>query len=449
MTELDIQENGIEDISGSWLSCFPESFTSLEVLNFANVNSEVDFDALEKLVSRCKSLKDLKVNKSISLEQLQKLLVLAPQLVDLGTGSFSQELTDDQRAELESAFNKCKNIHKLSGLWQATALYFPALSPVCANLTFLNLSYATLGSSELVKLLMHCPLLKRLWVRTAGIFSFHIISTLLVDFKFSMFNLMIILSTLKQVLDTVEDRGLEAVGSSCPLLEELRVFPADPFDEEITYGVTEAGFLAVSHGCPRLQYVLYFCQAMTNAAVATIVRNCPNFTCFRLCIMNPGQPDYVTNEPMDEAFGAVVKTCTNLQRLSLSGFLTDLTFEYIGQYAKNLELLSVAFAGSSDWGMQCVLRGCPKLRKFEIRDCPFGDAALLSGLDKYESMRSLWMSACNVTMDGCKLLASKKPRLNVEVIKEAESDDNQADKVYVYRTVAGPRKDAPPSVITL
>ncbi|KAL9452617.1 hypothetical protein AB3S75_008414 [Citrus x aurantiifolia] len=414
LTELDIQESGIEDISGSWLSCFPESFTSLEVLNFANVNSEVDFDALEKLVSRCKSLKALKVNKNISLEQLQKLLVLAPQLVDLGTGSFSQELTDDQRAELESAFNKCKNIHQLSGLWQPTALYFPALSPVCANLTFLNLSYATLGSSELVKLLMHCPLLKRLWV-----------------------------------LDTVEDRGLEAVGSSCPLLEELRVFPADPFDEEITYGVTEAGFLAVSHGCPRLQYVLYFCQAMTNAAVATIVRNCPNFTCFRLCIMNPGQPDYVTNEPMDEAFGAVVKTCTNLQRLSLSGLLTDLTFEYIGQYAKNLELLSVAFAGSSDWGMQCVLRGCPKLRKFEIRDCPFGDAALLSGLDKYESMRSLWMSACNVTMDGCKLLASKKPRLNVEVIKEAESDDNQADKVYVYRTVAGPRKDAPTSVITL
>lgn len=252
-----------------------------------------------------------------------------------------------------------------------------------------------------------------------------------------------------QVLDTVEDKGLEAVGSCCRLLEELRVFPANPFDQDINHGVTESGFLAVSYGCRRLHYVLYFCQQMTNAAVATIVQNCPDFTHFRLCIMNPGQPDYLTNEPMDEAFGAVVKTCTKLQRLAVSGHLTDLTFEYIGKYAKNLETLSVAFAGRSDWGMQCVLGGCPKLRKLEIRDCPFGNAALLSGLEKYESMRSLWMSACNVTMNGCRLLAKEMPRLNVEVMKDEESDDSHADKVYVYRSVAGPRRDAPPFVLTL
>ncbi|KAJ0018450.1 hypothetical protein Pint_10745 [Pistacia integerrima] len=414
LTELDIQENGVEDRSGSWLSCFPESFTSLEVLNFASMSAEVNFDALERLVSRCKSLKVLKVNKSISLEQLQKLLNRAPQLVELGTGSFSQELTTRQYAELESAFNNCNNIHTLSGLWEATALYLPVLYPACANLTFLNLSYTALQGGDLAKLLVHCPRLQRLWV-----------------------------------LDTVEDKGLEAVGSYCPLLEELRVFPADPFDEEIIHGVTEEGFVAVSFGCRRLHYVLYFCRQMTNAAVATIVQNCPDFTHFRLCIMNPGQPDYLTNEPMDEAFGAVVKTCTKLQRLSVSGLLTDLTFEYIGKYAKNLETLSVAFAGSSDRGMECVLGGCPKLRKLEIRDCPFGNEALLSGLEKYESMRSLWMSACNVTMNGCRLLARKMPRLNVEVMKEDGSDDSQADKVYVYRTVAGPRRDAPPSVLTL
>ncbi|KAJ6401779.1 hypothetical protein OIU84_013948 [Salix udensis] len=42
----------------------------------------------------------------------------------------------------------------------------------------------------------------------------------------------------------------------------------------------------------------------------------------------------------------------------------------------------------SDRGMQCVLEGCTKLRKLEIRDCPFGNVALLSGLEKYESMRA-------------------------------------------------------------
>ncbi|XP_028788705.1 protein AUXIN SIGNALING F-BOX 2 [Neltuma alba] len=414
LTELDIQENGIEDRSGNWLSCFPESFTSLEVLNFANLQSDVNFDALERLVSRCKSFKTLKVNKSITLEQLQRLLVHAPQLVELGTGTFSEELTAQQYSELETAFNNCKNIHTLSGLWEATAQFLPVLYPACTNLTFLNLSYSTLDGDDLAKLLVHCPNLRRLWV-----------------------------------LDTVEDKGLEAVGSYCPLLEELRVFPADPFDEGIVHGVTEAGFIAVSSGCPRLHYVLYFCRQMTNAAVATVVQNCPDFTHFRLCIMNPHQPDYQTDEPMDEAFGAVVKTCTKLQRLAVSGLLTDLTFEYTGKYAKNLETLSVAFAGSSDWGMQCVLEGCPKLRKLEIRDSPFGNAALLSGLEKYESMRSLWMSDCNVTMNGARYLAKEMPRLNVEVIKEEGIDNSKADKVYVYRSVAGPRRDAPPFVLTL
>ncbi|KAJ1390391.1 Leucine-rich repeat [Sesbania bispinosa] len=414
LTELDIQENGIDDKSGNWLSCFPESFTSLEVLNFANLHNDVNFDALEKLVSRCKSLKTLKVNKGVTLEQLQRVLIHAPQLCELGSGSFSQELTTQPYTELESAFNNCKNLHTLSGLWEARTQYLPVLFPACTNLTFLNFSYAPLDSDDLTKLLVHCPKLQRLWV-----------------------------------VDTVEDKGLEAVGSYCPLLEELRVFPADPFDEGIGHGVTESGFVAVSQGCRRLHYVLYFCRQMTNAAVATVVQNCPNFTHFRLCIMNPGQPDSLTHEPMDEAFGAVVKTCTKLQRLAVSGLLTDLTFEYIGKYAKNLETLSVAFAGSSDWGMQCVLEGCPKLRKLEIRDCPFGNAALLSGLERYESMRSLWMSDCKVTMNGCRLLAKEMPRLNVEVIKEEGSDDSQAERVYVYRSVAGPRRDAPPFVLTL
>ncbi|RVW19864.1 Protein transport inhibitor response 1 [Vitis vinifera] len=206
MTELDIQENGIDDLGGGWLSCFPENFTSLEVPNFVNLSSDVSFDAFEKLVSRCRSLKFLKVNKNITLEQLQRLLECAPQLTELGTGPFHQELTTRQYAELESAFNNCKNLNTLSGLWEATPLYLSVLYPACMNLTFLNLSDVALQSGELAKLLAHCPNLQRLWV-----------------------------------LDTVEDKGLEAVGSSCPLLEELRVFPADPYEQDVVHGVIEMG----------------------------------------------------------------------------------------------------------------------------------------------------------------------------------------------------------------
>ncbi|KAK9714768.1 hypothetical protein RND81_06G118500 [Saponaria officinalis] len=414
LVELDVQENGIDDRSGSWLSCFPENFTSLEILNFSNLNSEVSFPSLERLVTRCKSLTTLKVNKNITLEQLQKLLIHTPRLTHLGTGAFSQELHTSQYKNLENEFNNFRNLEAISGLWDANSVHLPILYPACSTLSFLNLSDATLHCDELAQFLAHCPNLRRLWV-----------------------------------LDTVGDKGLEAVGSSCPLLEELRVFPASPFEAEIDHGVTESGFVSVSYGCPKLKYVLYFCRQMTNAAVATIVENCPNFTHFRLCIMNPGEPDHLTNEPMDKAFGSVVKGCKNLRRLAVSGLLTDLTFEYVGKYAKNLETLSVAFAGSSDWGMQCVLSGCPKLRRLEIRDCPFGNSALLSGLERYESMKSLWMSACNLTMSACKLLAKEMPRLNVEVINDEDADDCNADKVYVYRSVAGPRKDAPSFVLTL
>ncbi|KAL4585517.1 hypothetical protein LXL04_010138 [Taraxacum kok-saghyz] len=414
LTELDIHENGMDDLGGHWLNCFPESLTTLQVLNFASLNSEVSFESLEKLISRNKSLRVLKVNRNISLDQLQKLLLQAPQLSELGTGTFMQELISCPITDLKTTFSNCKNLVTISGLWDATSLYLPVIYPACVNLTFLNLSYATLRSGELSNLLQHCKSLRRLWL-----------------------------------LDTVGDKGLEAVGAHCPLLEELRVFPADPFDQEVFLGVTESGFVSVSEGCPKLRYVLYFCRQMTNAAVATIARNCPDFTHFRLCIMNPGQPDYLTKQPMDEAFGSIVKTCPNLQRLAVSGQLTDRTFEYIGKYSKKLETLSVAFAGSSDLGMEYVLGGCPKLRKLEIRDCPFGNGALLSGLTKYESMRSLWMSACNVTMNGCKVLAKERPRLNVEVMKDEGGDGSEAHKVYVYRTVAGPRRDAPPFVLTL
>lgn len=179
LIELDIQENGIDDLNGEWLSCFPDNFSSLEVLNFASLNSEVNFDALERLVSRCKSLRVLKVNRSITLDQLQQLVVQAPNLMELGTGSFQQELTTRVYTQLESAFRKCKNLNTLSGLWDASYLYIPVLYPVCSGLTFLNLSYATLRSDEFAILIAHCPNLRRLWVREVLLIVLHLLSQLI------------------------------------------------------------------------------------------------------------------------------------------------------------------------------------------------------------------------------------------------------------------------------
>ncbi|KAL1831354.1 hypothetical protein ACET3Z_001005 [Daucus carota] len=102
-----------------------------------------------------------------------------------------------------------------------------------------------------------------------------------------------------------------------------------------------------------------------------------------------------------------------------------------------------------DLGMEHLMEGCRKLRKPEIKDCTFGNAALLYNLKKYESMRCLWMSACNVIMNSCWILAKFMPRLNVEVMKDEGSVHDDADELYVYRSVAGPRREAPPFVLTL
>lgn len=253
--------------------------------------------------------------------------------------------------------------------------------------------------------------------------------------------------SVHQVLASVGDAGLQAVASSCKELEELRVFPSTDSEGQLQSCVSEEGLVAISTGCPRLTSILYFCGRMTNIGLEFVAKTSPRLTCFRLCILDPKMPDHVTKQPLDEGFGAIAKCCPNLTRFSLSGLLSDKVFGYIGMFAKRVEMLSLAFAGESNLGMQRIMEGCPNLRKLEIRDSPFGDPAVLSNIQKYESMRSLWMSSCQVTADGASKLAKNMPSLNVEIIMhEDDAMDPQVDKLYVYRTVAGKRADAPPFV---
>ncbi|KAJ4762226.1 Auxin signaling f-box 2-like protein [Rhynchospora pubera] len=440
LRELDLQENEIEDRGPRWLNSFPDMCTSLVSLNFACLKGEVNLKSLERLVCRSPNLKCLRLNRAVPVETLAKIMNQCPNLEDLGTGSLLADQFSEAYVSLISALQKCKKLRCLSGFWDASPLCLLAVYPICANLTGLNLSYApTVQGQDFINLIQHCVKLLRLWV-----------------------------------LDSVGDKGLAVVASACKELQELRVFPSDLFAAGPAT-VTEEGLVAISTGCPKLNSLLYFCHSMTNSALITVSKNCPNFTRFRLCILEPRKPDPATNEPLDEGFGAVVKTCKNLRRFSISGLLTDQVFYYIGKYAKALEMLSIAFAGDTDQGMTYVLNGCKNLRKLEIRDCPFGDGALLADVTKYETMRSLWMSSCDISLRGCKALATKMPSLNVEIINEWEAemeenlnngvaevisnnnnkhinngnDERKVEKLYVYRTVGGPRTDAPDFVWTL
>ncbi|MCO5604737.1 hypothetical protein L7F22_058907 [Adiantum nelumboides] len=409
---LELQECEVDETGGEWLSSFPDSYTSLVSLNFGCTSSEVDFPSLEKLISRCSSLRSLMLNDAVSFEQVVRLLCKAPQLVDLGTGSFfAREAFCCRR--FEKALSYCKRLRSLSGFWGVASVCLPSLFSVCKNLTSLNLSYASsMRSVEMITLVSYCHNLQRLWV-----------------------------------LASVGDSGLEAVALSCKGLEELRVFPSTDDEGLLQSSASEEGLVAISAGCQKLQSILYFCGRMTNVGLEFVAKTSPQLTCFRLCILDPNMPDHITKEPLDEGFGAIAKCCTNLTRFSLSGLLTDKAFGYIGMYGKQVEMLSLAFSGGSNLGMQKIMEGCSRLRKLEIRDCPFGDGAILSNLSKYESMRSLWMSSCQVTVQGATKLAKSMPSLNVEVIMhEDNAKSSLVDKLYVYRTVAGKRGDAPPFV---
>jgi hypothetical protein len=76
---------------------------------------------------------------------------------------------------------------------------------------------------------------------------------------------------------------------------------------------------------------------MTNATLIAIAKNCPNFTRFRLCILEPRKHDAMTNQPLDEGFGAIVRECKGLMQLSIFALLTNKVFMYIRRHAKQLE----------------------------------------------------------------------------------------------------------------
>ncbi|KAI3993956.1 hypothetical protein MKX01_002969 [Papaver californicum] len=373
LRELDLQVHEVEDQTDLWMSFFPPTCTSLVSLNFLCLKGEVDTRALKRLFARCTNLRNMNLNHSVPLDMLQRILTLDPHLVDLGTGSYLDELKYETYEKFSNDVLNCKYVRSLSWFLKVSLACLPAMYSICTNLTFLNLSNAPgIYGPELRSIILCCNKLQRLW------------------------------------------------------LQEFRVFSSLVYN-----GVTKDGMVTVSMIFLMLNSLLYYCQRMTNDALVTVARNCPNLVSFRLCILDS-------------------KKLTI--RLSLSGLLTDLAFKYIGMHGEQLETLSIAFAGDSDNEMLHVLNGCKKLKKLEIRDSQFGDTTLLTNMEKYEAMRFLWILYSDITMGGFKSLANKMSKLNVKIMNENQEklDDSQkVDEMYVYRSLVGPRRDAPDFVLTL
>lgn len=173
---LELIEDEVSDDEIDWISCFPvDGVTNLESLSFDCVESPINFESLEKLVVRSPMLKKLRLNRYVTIGQLYRLIVRAPQLTHLGTGSFSppdQQYGDNHsESDYVSAFEACRSIVCLSGFREIAPEYLSAIIPICANLTSLNLSYANIDAEQLKPVIRQCHKLQVFWVRVIFVFS--------------------------------------------------------------------------------------------------------------------------------------------------------------------------------------------------------------------------------------------------------------------------------------
>ena len=161
---MELTENTLDQVSGTWLNAFSPGCTSLVSLDFKDLDHELDFEALESLVNRCTGLEILKLNRAVSLTQLKLLVSKLPHLIELGVGSFSPAVPVEDQTSLSVCLRNCTQLRSLSGFWIITPGYLSIIYPICSSLVSLNLSYSPICDGELADVVSHCYNLRKLWV---------------------------------------------------------------------------------------------------------------------------------------------------------------------------------------------------------------------------------------------------------------------------------------------
>ncbi|KAI3856742.1 hypothetical protein MKW92_047031 [Papaver armeniacum] len=219
--ELDLQSSEIVD-RGHWLSSFPQTCTSLVSLHFACLTGvEVEGEALEMLVARCPNLINLNLNCSAPRGRLQRILTLAPNLVDLGIGSYIDTFKSETYEKFSNAF---------VGFLEVVDRCLPALYPICSNLTFLNLSDATgIYGSELRAMILRCKKLQRLWLQELRVFP-----SFAYDGGVTELGLLVVSRRCKELNSLIyhcqqmTNDALSFIAKNCPNLVSFRLCMLDP-----------------------------------------------------------------------------------------------------------------------------------------------------------------------------------------------------------------------------
>ncbi|XP_010262774.1 PREDICTED: coronatine-insensitive protein 1-like [Nelumbo nucifera] len=261
--------------------------------------------------------------------------------------------------------------------------------------------------------------------------------------------------------NVIGDRGLEVLAQSCKKLKRLRIERgADDQEMEDEQGlVSQRGLSALAQGCIELEYLAVYVSDITNAALEAIGTYSKNLCDFRLVLLD--REERITDLPLDNGVQVLLRGCEKLRRFALylrPGGLTNVGLGYIGQYSPNVRWMLLGCVGESDDGLLAFSTGCPSLQKLEVRDCCFSERGLALAALRLVSLRYLWVQGYGASATGNDLLAMARPFWNIELIpaRRIVINDGQREEIIdhpaqilAYYSLAGPRTDYSDSVIPL
>ncbi|KAJ0103646.1 hypothetical protein Patl1_06532 [Pistacia atlantica] len=269
-----------------------------------------------------------------------------------------------------------------------------------------------------------------------------------------------------EVLETrnvIGDRGLEVLAQNCKKLKRLRIERGADDDAEMEDEeglVSQRGLTHLAQGCLELEYLAVYVSDITNASLVCIGAHLKNLCDFRLVLLD--REDKIADLPLDNGVQALLRGCEKLRRFALylrQGGLTDVGLSYIGQYSLNVRWMLLGCVGESDAGLIEFSKGCPNLQKLEMRGCSFSEGALAIAVMQLTSLRYLWVQGYRASQNGRDLLAMVRPFWNIELIpprKVHEADQvgqqeptAQPAHILAYYSLAGQRADFPETVCPL
>ncbi|XP_077214897.1 coronatine-insensitive protein homolog 1b-like [Tasmannia lanceolata] len=423
---LFLEESFIEEVDGDWLHELAMNNTVLETLNFYNTElRDINIRDLELIAKNCRALLSLKISDCEILE-LVGFFRAALSLEEFCGGSFSYQAGEvDKYLSVSFPSKLCR-----LGLSYMGTNEMPIIFPCASLLKSLDLQYSFLDTEDHCQLIKRCPNLEVLEVR-----------------------------------NVIGDSGLEVVARNCKKLRRLRIERGeDEHGMEDEQGVvSHRGLCDIAQGCPELEHLVVHVSDITNAALESIGTFSKNLCDFRLVLLD--KQERITELPLDNGVRALLMGCQKLRRFALylrPGGLTDIGLGYIGNYSVNIKYMLLGHVGESDLGLLEFSRGCPSLRKLEMRGCCFSEQALALAVTQLTSLTYIWVQGYKSSLTGSDLFAMVHPFWNIEFVpprkpvvfdefgRPTEADGIcQPAQILAYYSLDGQRMDYPPTVVPL